>query len=113
MTKSVVIPLTAKTSAFYNLATTALRTCRASEPESEIVALVNNTPDGARLKQLKLECEALEIGYDYIPGPFNMNRFFNIGTGKTHGDYTAYCNQDLIFYPGWLTKIIALWEQNP
>ncbi len=36
---------------------------------------------------------------------FGFHKFFNIGINKTDGEYIAFCNNDIIFKPGWFREI--------
>ena len=36
---------------------------------------------------------------------FGFHKFFNIGLNKTNGEYIAFCNNDIIFKPGWFSEI--------
>lgn len=36
---------------------------------------------------------------------FGFHKFFNIGIEKTDGEYIAFCNNDIIFNPGWFSEI--------
>ena len=36
---------------------------------------------------------------------FGFHKFFNIGINKTNGEYIAFCNNDIIFKPGWFSEI--------
>lgn len=36
---------------------------------------------------------------------FGFHKFFNIGLKKTDGEYIAFCNNDIIFKPGWFSEI--------
>lgn len=44
---------------------------------------------------------------------FNFHRFFNIGLVEIIGDYIAFCNNDVIFMPGWWSAIKKVKENNP
>ncbi len=36
---------------------------------------------------------------------FGFHKFLNIGINKTDGEYIAFCNNDIIFKPGWFREI--------
>ena len=36
---------------------------------------------------------------------FGFHKFFNMGIDKTDGEYIAFCNNDIIFKPGWFSEI--------
>ena len=36
---------------------------------------------------------------------FGFHKFFNIGLNTTDGEYLAFCNNDIIFKPGWFSEI--------
>jgi len=43
------------------------------------------------------------VHYDF---PFNYHKCMNLGIQSTKGNYFAICNNDLIFYYDWATKIV-------
>ena len=44
---------------------------------------------------------------------FNFHRFLNIGTAETKGEFMAFCNNDIVFQPGWWTAIKQVKKENP
>ena len=44
---------------------------------------------------------------------FGFHRFFNIGLDNTSGEFVAFCNNDIVFMPGWWSAIMEVKEQNP
>ena len=44
---------------------------------------------------------------------FGFHRFFNIGLDNTTGEFIAFCNNDIVFQPGWWTAIKRIKEQHP
>jgi glycosyltransferase involved in cell wall biosynthesis len=94
------------------MAKVAIRTCRAST-DAHMLVLANNSPDQRTRDEIKEECGLLGCRYEYLEGPFNIAKAFNHGTFATVGKYVAYGTSDVIYYPGWLDKIIAAWQQHP
>ncbi|HWB64870.1 MAG TPA: hypothetical protein VG603_15240 [Chitinophagales bacterium] len=47
-----------------------------------------------------------------INEPFNYNRFMNKGISIGMADYVALCNNDLRFYEGWASRLIAAMKDN-
>ena len=45
---------------------------------------------------------------------FGFHKFFNIGLNRTDGEYIAFCNNDIIFNPGWFSAIkdVAIAHKN-
>ena len=44
---------------------------------------------------------------------FGFHRFFNIGLDNTSGEFVAFCNNDIVFMPGWWSAIMRVKEQYP
>ena len=44
---------------------------------------------------------------------FGFHRFFNIGLDNTSGEFVAFCNNDIVFKPGWWSAIMRVKEQHP
>lgn len=44
---------------------------------------------------------------------FGFHRFFNIGLDNTSGEFVAFCNNDIVFTPGWWRAIMKVKEQHP
>lgn len=44
---------------------------------------------------------------------FGFHRFFNIGLDNTSGEFVAFCNNDIIFMPGWWNAIVKVKELHP
>lgn len=109
---AVIIPVTSRNLHCHLMAKVAIRTCRAST-DAEMLVIQNNTPNDRLISELRDECHALQVNHVYSPGPFNIAKSFNFGAKFTKGKYIAYGTSDVIYYPGWLENIIALWEQYP
>jgi GT2 family glycosyltransferase len=43
---------------------------------------------------------------------FNFHKFLNIGIKESKGEFVALCNNDLIFYDNWFTKIYNVSQNN-
>ena len=44
---------------------------------------------------------------------FGFHRFFNIGLSIIHGEFVAFCNNDVVFQPGWWSAIMRIKKQHP
>lgn len=44
---------------------------------------------------------------------FNFHCFLNIGIQETAGDFIAFCNNDIIFSPGWFSAILKVNDSHP
>ena len=44
---------------------------------------------------------------------FGFHRFFNIGLQHTTGQFVAFCNNDIVFTPGWWSAILCVKEKHP
>lgn len=44
---------------------------------------------------------------------FGFHRFLNIGLDNTSGEFIAFCNNDIVFQPGWWSTIMKIKEQHP
>lgn len=43
---------------------------------------------------------------------FGYHKYMNIGIGMSRSPYVCICNNDLVFYPNWASKILAEFEQD-
>lgn len=46
----------------------------------------------------------------YAPGAFNYNKFANIGASKGEAKWILISNNDVIYYEGWLSKLLEVYE---
>ena len=44
---------------------------------------------------------------------FGFHRFFNIGLEQTSGKFVAFCNNDIVFQPGWWSAIMKVKKEHP
>lgn len=44
---------------------------------------------------------------------FGFHRFFNIGLDNTSGEFIAFCNNDIVFMPGWWSAIMEVKRKHP
>ena len=44
---------------------------------------------------------------------FGFHRFFNIGLKQTSGEFVAFCNNDIVFQPGWWSAIMEVKKKHP
>ena len=44
---------------------------------------------------------------------FGFHRFFNIGLDNTCGEFIAFCNNDIVFMPGWWSAIMEVKRKHP
>lgn len=44
---------------------------------------------------------------------FGFHRFFNIGLEQTSGEFVAFCNNDIVFQPGWWSAIMEVKKKHP
>lgn len=49
----------------------------------------------------------------YPKEKFNFNKYLNFGIRDTNNPYICFCNNDLIFYKGWASRILDTMKQNP
>ncbi|MGQ1947089.1 glycosyltransferase family 2 protein [Geofilum sp. OHC36d9] len=71
----------------------------------------NKNFHNSNLKYPKLKNISLTI---LIPDePFNYNKFLNIGIKHTKNELIAFCNNDLLFKPNWLTEINNVIKNHP
>jgi GT2 family glycosyltransferase len=48
----------------------------------------------------------------YPNGSFNFNKYLNIGVNHTDAEYICFCNNDLIFYPGWASAMLDTFKKD-
>lgn len=44
---------------------------------------------------------------------FGFHRFFNIGLDNTSGEFVVFCNNDIVFMPGWWSAIMDVKRTHP
>lgn len=49
----------------------------------------------------------------YPHEPFNFNKYLNIGLKATHNPCICFCNNDLLFHPGWASAILGQFNSDP
>ena len=47
------------------------------------------------------------------PEPLNYNRYLNVGASHGVGEIIVFCNNDLLFQPGWLTAHLQVFAAHP
>lgn len=47
------------------------------------------------------------------PEPLNYNRYLNVGAARGVGEIIVFCNNDLLFQPGWLTSLFQVFDAHP
>lgn len=109
---AIIIPMTTSSEFLWLLNTTCVRTCKAYSGDADILILGNNSPDSVSHADLKKQCQLLGVRYEYIDGPFNQARFFNLGTDMTESRYVVYGSADLIFYPDWLNNLLDAYDRH-
>ncbi len=109
---SVILPMTACSPFMEYVNQVCLRTLREST-DAEVLVLLNNTPDPAKIATFEKLCGVLGFRFEHIPGTFSQSRFWNYGIDHTSGSYVVFGNMDLIFYPDWLDHILELWREEP
>jgi len=105
----VIILSYSKTDREYQMTRKCLSTLRQSEANFKFNVVVvesnpNITKEGFAERILFNDPEALVLA---VTGKFNYNQFLQIGYEKIKSDskFLLICNNDLIFYKGWLTEI--------
>lgn len=101
MVVDIIILSFAKNNHLQVLTQQTIDTCLRSDP-------------GINFNILVLE-QNMEVKYQratthHIDGPFNYNRFMNIGIEMTKGEYVCLCNNDLLFQPRWCTNMLKAME---
>lgn len=103
----IIILSNAQTPELRSLTIQTIETLLASEDPSEIRFMIQ-------------VFESAEIGtYNYPfcqtlfpPKPFNFNRYMNMGIKRSTSAFVCMCNNDLIFHPGWASRILEAFNQN-
>ena len=87
----------------------AIRSLRASEPEVGFtVTIMESNPRWEPLRHPYEGCQVLQPD-----GPFNYNKFCNLGIQATRNPWVALCNNDLVFHPGWFSEILKVHAEKP
>jgi len=95
--------------ALHRMTLEAIRTLRASEADVDfVVTVMESNPRWDPLRHPYENCQVLQPG-----GPFNYNKFCNIGIQATRNPWVALCNNDLVFHPGWFREILKVHADDP
>lgn len=76
-----------------------------ADGESEILLMESN-------KDARYEYDS-HVQVQVQDEKFGFHRFFNIGLDNTNGDYVAFCNNDIVFQPGWWSAIMEVKRKHP
>lgn len=102
----IVIVAKSATTALREMTERCLASLRASEPELLFEVIIVETQPGA----------AAYAGGQSVrpePEPLNYNRYLNAGLAACRTDVVVFCNNDLIFHPGWLRAHLQAFAANP
>ncbi len=120
MKLSIIILSYALDDEVYQMNCRAIESLFASEEWDSKSGETRDESRETELEVLLLESNR-EAGYTYdvrvrvmMPEEkFGFHRFFNIGLDNTSGDFVAFCNNDIVFMPGWWSAIMRVKEQHP
>jgi hypothetical protein len=90
---------------YYNLLAGCVNSIKADEVESNIIVVETNT---------KLQNKDIPLPIDDIVFPdqdFNYNLFLNRGIERTKYDHILISNNDIVYEPGCISKLIQAHEQ--
>lgn len=86
--------------------------------EECLLSLARSEPAG-RYRPWLVETEPNAVDYPTCwmvrpePEPLNYNRYLNVGASHGVGEIIVFCNNDLIFHPGWLTALCQAFAAHP
>ncbi len=103
MQVDIIILSNAKTAELKSVTQQAIDTCLKSETEIKFNIIVIEQNSNVTYDN----CEV-----HYRDEKFNYNRFMNMGIELGSAPFIALCNNDLIFYPGWCSTIIAAMQKH-
>jgi len=108
MKLSVIILAYTTTEGLFDMSMNCINSLVASEKETEMEIIVVESNKNYNNFEFKYPDFVKVI----IPEEdFNFHKFLNIGIKESKGDFIALCNNDLIFYDNWFTKIYNI-SQN-
>jgi glycosyltransferase involved in cell wall biosynthesis len=107
----IIIPVTVPTPLLYTVASMCLRSARASS-DANIIVVLNNS-DWKLARMIRDECDLQNIRVIEMKGPFSISKALNLGAATGNGKYIAYAQCDILFFDGWLDRLVELWEENP
>jgi GT2 family glycosyltransferase len=88
----------------------AIQSLHESEPEIDFrVILLESNVD---FPSLGWQYE-MAVELHYPKEKFNFNRFNNIGFGLTTAEWVLFCNNDVVFQPGWCSAMLAAAKIEP
>lgn len=109
MKLSVIILSYTTTEGLFEMTSNCINSLIASEKSVQIeVILVESNKD-----YVNSEFKYPEFVKVIVPeSDFNFHKFLNIGVKESKGDFVALCNNDLIFYENWFSKILEVHKNN-
>lgn len=96
----VIIISYAKNKELQNITQTCLDSLLNSETNVQPIIIENN-------KNITYNCLTIHPNFD-----FNYNACINLGINYCDSDIITFCNNDVIFTPGWLTSHIKVFDNN-
>ena len=115
MTKSVdvIVLTTTRNARLLATHTIMLKSFLATRPERCRLIVLENNAKGPYQDAFRSSVLQAGMVYRYIDEPFNMNRFYNIGSTIATADFVCYANSDIVFYPSWCENLISWFDVLP
>ena len=108
---TIIMPGRCQNVMLTNMYRAALASCKASCDAHVLFMDNTGTPEGYVIKAF---CDTL--GYSYyqfdFPSPYCNAKWWNHGVSITESEFICYANADLIFFPGWLERLLWHWQRN-
>jgi len=108
----IILPVTVPNEFLWTVASMCLRSARAST-DANIIVVLNNSPDHKLADDIREQCSLLNIQWIDMAGPFSLSAAYNLGAKLGNARYVAYGQSDILFFDGWLDRLIELWEEHP
>ncbi len=107
----IILPVTVPNVGLWAVSSMCIRSARASSDANIIVLLNNSEPDLA--DDIRSQCMLLDIVCEDLHGPFSLSKAYNRGAALGTSKYIAYGQCDILFFHGWLDRLVELWEEQP
>lgn len=104
----VILLSNAKTPELRNLTNQALETLCNSEDPNQIRFLIQVYESADTSPYAFPYCRTI-----FPRESFNYNKYMNMGIKKSSAEFVCLCNNDLVFHPGWASRILRTFTQYP
>ncbi|MHA1948296.1 MAG: glycosyltransferase family 2 protein [Candidatus Thorarchaeota archaeon] len=104
MQVDVVIVSDGKTKELKSTTNNCIQSLHRSESNIEFEVIIIESNEKATYKNCKIIRPSTK---------FNYNAYLNIGIREGNNEFVSFCNNDIIFHPGWFSSHLKIFRSNP